>query len=423
MVGTDGITELVGYDGFKRSNPSSDKFTMHKFHHMEFYCSDATNTASRFQWGLGMKRVAKSDQSTGNHHYASYVVNSHDFTLIFTAPYSSKVELGHSKPVHPGFKQQFARDFVGRHGLAVRAVGIVVDDATVAFNTSVENGARPVLEPKELLPEDGEKGSAIISEVELYGEVVLRYIQYKDGFNDALVFPGYQAVEGPDVTFGIKRIDHIVGNVPELIPVVNYVTKFSGMHEFAEFVAADVGTVDSGLNSMVLANNSEMILLPINEPTHGTKRKSQIQTYLEQNESAGVQHVALKTDDIIATMRELKKRTFLGGFDFMPRASDAYYKQLPKKIGDSLTEQQFKDIEELGLLADKDDQGILLQVFTKPLGDRPTVFFEIIQRIGCANESDDKTIDTQRGGCGGFGKGNFTELFKSIEDYEKTLNV
>jgi 4-hydroxyphenylpyruvate dioxygenase len=199
------------------------------------------------------------------------------------------------------------------------------------------------------------------------------------------------------------------------------VCDFTGFHEFAEFTTEDVGTVDSGLNSMVLANNNEMILLPMNEPTFGTRRKSQIQTFLEQNEGPGLQHMALKTNDIFRTLAEMRKRTHLGGFDFMPKPSDAYYKHLPNNIGkDAFTEDQYKMIEQLGLLVDKDDQGILLQIFTKPLGDRPTCFFEIIERVGCMEELNGRL--EQAAGCGGFGKGNFSELFKSIEDYERTLD-
>jgi 4-hydroxyphenylpyruvate dioxygenase len=137
---------------------------------------------------------------------------------------------------------------------------------------------------------------------------------------------------------------------------------------------------------MVLANNSEMILLPINEPTFGTKRKSQIQTYLEQNEGAGLQHLALKTDDIVSTLREMRKRSDFGGFDFMPNLGPTYYKALPERIGDALPAEKYKECEELGILVDIDDQGVLLQIFTKPLGDRPTVFIEIIQRLCKAEE-------------------------------------
>lgn len=184
--------------------------------------------------------------------------------------------------------------------------------------------------------------------------------------------------------YGLQRLDHAVGNTDNLLEAVNYIAGFTGFHEFAEFTAADVGTVDSGLNSMVLANNNEYVLLPVNEPTFGTKRyvwlsgvhrvctrvaprmgapslithhsKSQIQTYLEQNEGPGLQHLALKTDDIVTTMREMRQRSACGGFEFMPRASDEYYRKLPDKIGDALTPQQYEEIEQLGILADKDDQ-------------------------------------------------------------------
>ena len=175
----------------------------------------------------------------------------------------------------------------------------------------------------------------------------------------------------------------MVTNVWKLLDVVNWFEKVLGFHEFAEFTSEDVGTIDSGLNSMVMSSNNEMVLLPVNEPTYGTNRKSQIQTYLEFNEGPGIQHIALKTADIFATMTELRKRTLCGGFAFMPKPSADYYKNLPKKFGKDLTDEQYKLLEEMGLLADRDEEGILLQVFTKPLGDRSTLFIEVIQRIGC----------------------------------------
>merc|ERR1711988_974909 len=142
----------------------------------------------------------------------------------------------------------------------------------------------------------------------------------------------------------------------------------------------------------------------MNEPTFGTKRKSQIQTYLEQNNGAGVQHMALLTDDIFSTIRSMREMASLGGFELMARPSSAYYEELPSRLGDSLDESQYAQVQELGLLADRDDQGILLQIFTRPVGDRPTLFLEIIQRIGCVEVADDGQ-EYQRGGCGGFGRG------------------
>ncbi|CAK4072865.1 unnamed protein product [Aphanomyces euteiches] len=409
--------KLVGYENFQRHNPKSDRFTMHKFHHVEFYCQDATNVSKRFGWAAGLKLVAKSDQSTGNHAYASYVLQSGELTLAITAPYSRKNQKEGYVPPNPAFNVDFAHEFCAKHGLAVRAMAISVDDAVQAYELSVKHGAVGVSAPQTVKC-DKTHTTAVISSVQLYGDVVLRFVSgdFKGRF-----LPGYEDVEGPEVGIGMQRLDHAVGNVPNLMEAVEYVCGFTGWHEFAEFTAEDVGTVDSGLNSMVLANNTELILLPMNEPTIGTKRKSQIQTFLEQNEGPGLQHMALKTNDIFHTMSEMRKRSHFGGFEFMPKPSESYYKNLPKKIGDAFTAEQYKQIEQLGLLVDKDDQGILLQIFTKPLGDRPTCFFEIIERVGCMEDIGGRL--EQAAGCGGFGKGNFSELFKSIEEYERTLDV
>jgi len=412
------VRQLVGYANFVRHNPKSDKFTIHRFSHLEFYCGDAQNTAARFCWGLGMKQVAKSDQTTGNSTYASYVLQSNELIFIFTAPYGESLDQTNTQPPHPGFRQDVAFDFCRKHGLAIRAVTVKVDDASEAYHIAVANGAAGVCEPATLVDKFTGK-TMVLSEVKWYGDVVLRFTS---GDYDGPALPNYETVEGPDFSYGLERLDHAVTNVANLFDAVDYMMAITGFHEFAEFVAADVGTVDSGLNSMVLANNSEMVLLPVNEPTYGTPRKSQIQTYLEQNEGPGIQHLALKTNDIFATIREMKQRKYLGGFDFMPRASDEYYRNLPEKIGDGLTQEQYRQIEELGLLADKDDQGILLQVFSKPVGDRLTLFLEIIQRVGCTVDEYGNEI-VQKGGCGGFGKGNFSELFKSIENYEKEIEA
>ena len=236
-----------------------------------------------------------------------------------------------------------------------------------------------------------------------------------------------------------------MGNVPDLLEALEYVRGLTGYHLFAEFAAEDVGTLDSGLNSVVLASDNEAVLLPLNEPTEG-RRKSQIQTYLEQNDGPGLQHIAIKSYDIFETIRHMRHaEKDLGGFELMARPSDRYYRELPSRLGDRLSADQYERLEELGILADADDEGVLLQIFTKPLGDRPTLFLEIIQRIGCVladtDEDDDDAPDgerrdggggrrvrtkrnvTERPGCGGFGQGNFRELFKSIEDFEKTLKV
>jgi 4-hydroxyphenylpyruvate dioxygenase len=370
-------------------------------------------------FGMGLNIVAKSDLTTGNRKYASYVCHSGELTFVFTAAYSKRLDQEGSAEPHPDFDHDRLNAFVAKHGLAVRAVGIRVGDARKAWEafTSPSNGGVGVLPPQTLT--DKATGTVTtMCEVQLYADTVLRFMS-GDFAGPAL--PNYEPV--PVVvenSCGLQRIDHIVSNVPHLFTAVDYLMNATGFHEFSEFTAEDVGTVDSGLNSMVLANNNEMVLLPVNEPTFGTKRKSQIQNFLEHNDGAGVQHLALKTDDIFATMDELKKRGALGGFDFMPAPGPDYYAKVPDRIGhDVLTKQQLADLQRLGLLADKDMQGVLLQVFTKPVGDRPTIFCEIIQRIGCDVDAETKKKVEQKGGCGGFGKGNFTELFKSIEDFEK----
>lgn len=415
-----GELDLKGCERFVRHNPHSDLFGVQRFHHIEFWCGDASNTWRRFSWGLGMHLVAKSDQTTGNQTYCSYAIQSNELVFAFTAPYSSKIDQTNTKKPHPGFHSEEAREFSAKHGLAVRAVGVLVDDAHEAYRVSVENGAVSVLAPQVLTDElKGPGGKMVIAEVKLYGDVVLRYVS-NQGFKGSFL-PNYEDIESLPLTYGLVRLDHAVGNVHKLAEAVQYVTKFTGFHPFAEFTADDVGTMESGLNSMVLASNNEMVLLPLNEPTFGTKRKSQIQTYLEHNEGPGLQHLALICDDIFSTLREMRTRTQVGGFDFMPKPPPTYYKNMSKRVGSVLTEQQIKDCEQLGILVDKDDQGVLLQIFTKPIGDRPTIFIEVIQRVGCMEKNSTGVI-VQKGGCGGFGKGNFSELFKSIEEYEKTLD-
>jgi 4-hydroxyphenylpyruvate dioxygenase len=420
--------KLVGFDHFmkNRTNPKTDKFGILRFHHLEFWCSDATQASHRFTWGLGMPEVARSDLASGNQTYASHVLQSGETVFAFTAPYFNEpsVRGDQSNIPFPAFDQKNAHEFVAKHGLAVRALGIRVENATEAYNISTANGARGVTPPS--VHTDKVTGKSMtVSEIAYFGDTVLRWVS---GDFDGPMLPNYvvsprAGMKDGILSYGINRIDHTVSNVPNLFEAVDYAMKATGMHEFSEFTAEDVGTVDSGLNSMVLASNNEFVLLPINEPTFGTRRKSQIQTYLEHNNGAGLQHIALLTDDIFSTMREMRKRSHIGGFEFMPKPSDSYYAKAPKRIGeDSLTKEQYAELEELGLLVDRDDQGVLLQVFTKPLGDRPTVFIEIIQRIGCdKDEHGQKKV--QGAGCGGFGKGNFSELFKSIEEFEKTLEA
>ncbi|KAE9458932.1 hypothetical protein C3L33_09147, partial [Rhododendron williamsianum] len=258
-------------------------------------------------------------------------------------------------------------------------VALEVEDAAQAYSVSLAHGAKPSAPPISL-SSDG----AVIAEVQLYGDVVLRYVSFGNPSRDPDGFlPGFEKMEGTasyaDLDFGIRRLDHAVGNVHELAPMVEYVKGFTGFHDFAE------------LNSMVLASNDEM-------------------------------HLALASEDIFRTLREMRQRSGVGGFEFMPSPPPTYYQNLKNRAAGVLSDEQIKECEKLGILVDRDDQGTLLQIFTKPVGDRPTLFIEIIQRVGCMLK-DDEGKAYQKGGCGGFGKGNFSELFKSIEEYEKTLEA
>lgn len=238
---------LVGHANFVRHNPMSDRFDMKKFHHVEFWCLDSMNVSRRFTWGLGMHETAYSNMTTGNKLYASSVVQSNAITFVFTAPYNNSLLLDGSTPPHPAYSQQFAQEFIIKHGLAVRALGISVGDANIAYEKCVENGAVGVLTPVALVDKDSGK-TLTISEVKLADDVVLRFVS---GDYDGPFLPNYAKVDTPDVNYGLTRVDHCVTNVPSLFAQVDYMINAAGFHEFSEFTAEDVGTLDSGLNSMV----------------------------------------------------------------------------------------------------------------------------------------------------------------------------
>ena len=445
---------VLSTDAFKRVNPKSDRFDVLGFHHVELYCSDATCTAGRFSHALGMDVLATSRNS----RFASIAIGSGDVKLSFTAPLP--VEDAAAPAPADGLAATLEYDasdahaFVENHGgVAVRAVCVRVADVKAAYDACVDGGGEGVLSPRELVEPGGEAGQAAaaeVAEVKLYGDVVLRFLRLDEDAYDGSHIPGYTDAESSsgssgssggaadDDSFGIARFDHIVGNVWEMTPTIKRLQSMLGFHEFAEFTAEDVGTIDSGLNSMVLANNLQNVLLPINEPTYGTRRRSQIETYLVANKGEGVQHMALFTDDIFETIRRMRRAGERGGFQFMDAPSEQYYQELPERIGDDvLSAEQLATAKELGLLVDRDPEGVLIQVFTRPVGDRPTLFLEIIQRVGCmvdapveaaalpnaeaVEEQMVEVVKVQRGGCGGFGKGNFKELFKSVEDYERSL--
>ncbi|KAL5731999.1 4-hydroxyphenylpyruvate dioxygenase [Ranunculus cassubicifolius] len=318
--------KLVGFSKFIRKNPETDQFPIKHFHHIEFWCIDATNLARRFTCGLGMTMVAKSDLSTGNHVHASYLLRSGDLKFLFTAPYYPSIagnQIPHTATI-PTFDHSLARSFSASHGLAVRAIAIEVDNSPSSSPIHLDE-------------------NVVISEVHLYGDVVLRNISFrsKDLKNSLFL---------PELDFGIRRLDHVVGNVANLSEAVTYVKKFTGLHKYAEFIAEDLGKTESGLNSVILSTNNEINLLGLNEPVYGTQRKSKIQTFLEHNEGAGVQHLALTTDDIFTTLKEMPRRSGVGGFEFMAPPPPTYYEHLKSRAGDVLSDEMIRECEEMGIL-------------------------------------------------------------------------
>jgi 4-hydroxyphenylpyruvate dioxygenase len=223
-----------------------DRFEALHFHHVEYWCQDALNVSRRFTWGLGMREVALSNLTTGNKHYALSVLQSNNMVFAFTAPYSNPDLEGSTFP-HPAFDQEVAHDFNRKHGLAVRAIGIRVADAAAAYEACVANGGVGVVPPVTQIDQATGK-EMVIAEVKSVDDVVFRWVS---GSFDGPFLPNCTPVNSPDINYGLDRVDHIVTNVPNLFQAVDYVMGTTGFHEFAEFTAEDVGTVDSGLNSMV----------------------------------------------------------------------------------------------------------------------------------------------------------------------------
>jgi len=238
--------QLVGHANFRRVNTLAEKFAVLGFHHLDFWCYDASNTYRRFAHGLGMQLVAKSDQTTGNTTFASYVLRSNNAVFAFTAPYSSKATGTSKTNPAPWYNQEGAKDFICKHGLGVKAVGIQVQDATKAYEAATAAGGIGVTPPHTLEHQGEVGGFACVAEVVLYGDAVLRFVSLH-GYSGPFL-PNYQPDSSLNESFGIQRLDHVVGNVHKLLETVEYIMNMTGFHEFAEFLAEDVGTVDSGLN-------------------------------------------------------------------------------------------------------------------------------------------------------------------------------
>ena len=348
--------------------------------YVEFYVGNAKQAAHYYKTAFGFQSLAYSGLETGVKDKASYVLAQDKIRLVLTTP------LNASSPIN---------EHLRKHGDGVKVIALWVDDARKSFEETTKRGAKPFMEPTV---EKDQFGEVVRSGIYTYGETVHIFVERKN--YKGIFLPGYQAWKSdynPQPT-GLKFIDHMVGNVGwgEMNQWVKWYEEVMGFVNFLSFDDKQIHTEYSALMSKVMSNGNGRIKFPINEPAEG-KKKSQIEEYLDFYESPGVQHIAVATDDIIKTVTDLKAR----GVEFLSAPPHAYYEEIPARLGEHMKvmTEDLKVIESLGILVDADEEGYLLQIFTKPVEDRPTLFFEIIQRMGAK----------------GFGAGNFKALFESIE--------
>jgi 4-hydroxyphenylpyruvate dioxygenase len=343
--------------------------------YVELYVSNAKQAAYYYKSAFGFQSLAYSGLETGVRDRESYAVVQDKIRLVFTSPLNSGSDIGRH---------------IDAHGDGVKVNALWVEDATKAYNDAISRGARSYMEPTT---EKDENGKVVRSGIYTYGEVVHVFVERKD--YNGVFLPGYEKwsplyeAEGT----GLKFVDHMVGNVElgDMNKWVKFYEDVMGFKQILSFDDNDISTEFTALMSKVMSNGNGRIKFPINEPAAGLK-KSQVDEYLEFYEGAGVQHVAMATDNIIKTVTELRDR----GVEFLNIPS-TYYDELLDRVGD--IDEDLEPLKELGILVDRDDEGYLLQIFTKTVNPRPTMFFEIIQRKGATS----------------FGKGNFKALFEAIE--------
>jgi 4-hydroxyphenylpyruvate dioxygenase len=342
-------------------------------HHVELLVGNAKQAAFFYRQAFGFSELAYAGPETGVREQASYVLAQGGIKLVV------------STPLYP---EDPMAEHLRKHGDGVLDIAFLVDDVDRSFHEAIEHGAAAALEPYDRSDAQGRIRRA---KIRAYGDTLHSFISLADYAGPFL--PGYQTRRRPAASVGLHTIDHIVGNVERgrMNDWGTFYNRVLGFHQFMTFDDKDISTEFSALRSQVMADPTGSIKFPINEPAPG-RRKSQIQEYLDYNAGAGVQHIALLTDDIVHTVTLLKEN----GVEFLD-VPDAYYDRVWDRVGHVAEDQQ--DIRRLKLLADRDEQGYLLQTFTRPVEDRPTLFYEIIQRRGCE----------------GFGKGNFKALFEAIE--------
>ena len=359
---------------------AQDTFPINGTDYIEFYVGNAKQAAYYYRSAFGFQLVAYRGPETGVRDRASYLLQQDKIRFVLTTP------------IRPDLSQdaKHIADHIARHGDGVRDLALWVDDAADAFNKAVERGAIPVHGPRTIADEHGE---VVIAAFRTYGDTIHSLVERRN--YRGLFLPGFAAVKTQfnPAPVGLRYVDHCVGNVElgKMNVWVDFYAHVMGFRNLLTFDDKDISTEYSSLMSKVMANGNDRIKFPINEPAAG-KRKSQIDEYLEFYGGPGVQHMALATDDIVKTVTTLRDR----GVEFL-QAPTSYYRELQNRVGK--IDEPVDVLESLGILVDRDPDGYLLQIFSKPVQDRPTVFYEIIQRKGAK----------------GFGKGNFKALFEAIE--------
>ena len=343
--------------------------------YIEIYCGNAKQSSYYYRTAFGFQLVAYAGPETGLRDRASYVLQQGKIRLVLTTPLRPNNDI---------------TDHIAKHGDGVKVLALWVDDARAAWQATTQRGAVSTQEPTVLRDDSGE---VVVASIKTYGDTIHTFVERKN--YSGVFLPGYQAADDGYVTetVGLLHVDHCVGNVElgQMDTWVKFYEEVMGFKLLLTFDDKDISTEYSALMSKVVSNGSGYIKFPINEPASG-KKKSQIEEYIEFYNGPGVQHIAVATNDILHTISELRRR----GVQFL-HVPDTYYLDLLERVG--AIDEDINDLRKLNILVDRDDEGYLLQIFTKPVEDRPTMFFEIIQRRGAKS----------------FGKGNFKALFESIE--------
>jgi 4-hydroxyphenylpyruvate dioxygenase len=343
--------------------------------YIEFYVGNAKQAAHFYKTAFGFQSLAYCGPETGTREKASYAIRQNNLTLVLTTP------------IRPN---NAIADHIYKHGDGVKALALTVEDATSAWEETTKRGGKSFMKPTTSSDDDGE---LVMSGIHTYGEVVHLFIE-RDNYRGTFM-PGFRKWESaynPPQT-GLQYVDHCVGNVGwnQMNPWVKFYEDVMGFRNILSFDDKDISTEYSALMSKVMSNGNGFVKFPINEPAEG-KKKSQVEEYLEFYNGEGVQHIAMATKNIVKTVTELQKR----GVQFL-NIPTTYYDTLPDRVGH--IDEDLEPLKRLGILVDRDNEGYLLQIFTKPVEDRPTLFFEIIQRKGAKS----------------FGKGNFKALFEALE--------